>query len=62
MTPPYLEVSYHELDWHSPSEARQFWWHCLKQFINALGYVKVGQNVIIMYKSDFDKLVKNQKE
>jgi hypothetical protein len=57
MIPRYMEVSYRELMFGK--EARSFWWHCLLQFQNL--NKKADDNIIIIYKSDFDKLVENQK-
>lgn len=60
MNIPHYQINYHELDQDSTINLSRFLWHCYVEFRNTVK--RRGDDIIIMYKSDYDLISKSLEE
>lgn len=55
----FLEISETSYRWEK--DKGKFLWHCFAMFYDVHPPTMAGDNFIVMYKSDWSKLINNQK-
>lgn len=62
MTPKHTEVDYRTLLEADKNKYGPKWfYHCLKMFLYSNDQVYPSANIVILYKHDFDELIKHYK-